>query len=65
MPEFYFKVTYYTKGYTVYETTSQYGNILSNCLYQSSWLSIIIAPWSKALVLWTTDPEFKSTRIFC
>ena len=31
----------------------------------SDWLYIIKAQWSKALVLWTTDPEFKSAGDFC
>ena len=46
---------------------SQYGdlNILWNCLYRWTFLYIIIAQWSRALVLWIADPEFKSAGDFC
>ena len=62
-----FKVVLYTKGSTIYEPTSQYGdlNILWKCLYRSTFFYIIIAQWSRALVLWTKDPEFKSVGGFC
>ena len=40
-------------------------NIQWNCLYWSTFLYIIIAQWSRALVLWTADPEFKSAGDFC
>ena len=62
-----FKVALYTKSSTIYEPTSQYGdlNILWNCLYRSTFLYIIIAQWSRALVLWTAHPEFKSAGDFC
>ena len=44
------KVALYTKGSTIYEHTSQYGdlNILWKCLYRSTFLYIIIAQWSRA-----------------
>ena len=62
-----FKVALYTKGSTIYKPTSQYGDldILWNCLYRLTVLYIVISQLSRALVLWTTDLEFKSTGDFC
>ena len=62
-----FKVALYTWGSKIYLPTSQYGdlNILWNCFYWKTFLYIIIAQWSWALVLWTADPEFKSVSDFC
>ena len=46
------KVALYTKVSTMYEPTSQYGHqIFCEIAYQSNFLYIIIAQWSKALVL--------------
>ena len=61
------KVALYTKGSTFYELTSKHGilNILWKCLYWLTFLYIIIAQWSQALVLWTADPEFRSSKDFC
>ena len=39
-------------------------NILWNCLYRSTFFYIIIAQWSRALVMWTAGPEFKSPETF-
>ena len=63
---YHLKVALHTKGFTFYEPTSQYSdtNILWNCLYWSTWLYIIIAQWSKAMVLRTADPEFKENGCF-
>ena len=61
-----FKVALYTKGSTFNEAMSQYDvlNILWNSFQLSTWLYIIIAQWSKALVLWSTDHEFNSAEDF-
>ena len=54
-------VALYTKGSICFQL-SQYGdlNILRTCLYRATVLCIIIAQWSKALILWAADSEFKS-----
>ena len=56
----------YTKGSTLYEATSQYGdlNILWICSYRSTLFYVIIAQWSMALVLWAAYSEFNPPETF-
>ena len=57
-----FELALYSKGSYV---TIWRLNILWNCLYRSTFFYNIIAQWSRALVLWTAHPEFKSDADFC
>ena len=62
-----FKVALYTKGSTIHLPTWQFGDLkfLWNCLYRQTFLYIVIAQWSRALVLWSAHHEFKSAGHLC
>ena len=62
----------HTKGSTIYEPTSQYGdlNILWKCLYRSTFLYIIIAQCScrsvaklSGLRHWSCEPQIQSSNL--
>ena len=56
-----FKVALYTKGSTIYETTSQYGdlNILWNCFYRSTLLCI---KWLSGIGHGSYEPHILSSK---